>query len=125
MLNGATPLEERQIGETVYEPQDGTGSAQGAVWRSSVLSLSPTTGADDWRLQAWSAATGTVDTLGTARDLNGENDTPLLDGEIVPTENESNAFFASCVSAGLDDAPARVSKAGINAQNDHTTPFSE
>jgi len=95
MLNGATPLEERQIGETVYEPQDGTGSAQGAVWRSSVLSLSPTTGADDWRLQAWSAATGTVDTLGTARDLNGENDTPLLDGEIVPTENESNAFFAS------------------------------
>ena len=93
--DGATAIEDVQAGETVYEPQDGTGDLNGVVWRSSVLSLVPTTGTDDWRLQAWTASTGAVTTLGSARDLNGEADTPLLDGEIVPTKNGTNAYFAS------------------------------
>ena len=93
--DGATSIEGVQTGETVYEPQDGTGDQNEVVWRSSILSLVPTTGTDDWRLQAWDASTGAVTTLGSARDLNGEADTPLLDGEIVPTKNDTNAYFAS------------------------------
>ena len=93
--DGASAIEGVQTGETVYEPQDGTGDQNEVVWRSSILSLVPTTGTDDWRLQAWDASTGAITTLGSARDLNGEADTPLLDGEIVPTKNDTNAYFAS------------------------------
>ena len=109
--DGVTAIEDAQTGETVYEPQDGTGDQSGVVWRSSVLSLVPTTGTDDWRLQAWSSSTGDVTTLGTARDLNGESDTPLLDGEIVPTENSTDAYFASWRHGGGTWTPTVLSYA--------------
>lgn len=91
---GDTALEEAQVSEPFFEPQDGTGTADRLVWRSTELSNLPTTGTDNWRLQTWSPSDGAV-VLGTAEELNSTSDTPMLDGEVVPTANESHAFFAS------------------------------
>lgn len=100
---GVTALEDVQTGnDTIYEPQDGTGDASRIVWRSSALSYVPSTGIDDWRLQVWTQTTGEATVLGTAEELNGTSDTPMLDGEIVPTANATQAFFASMRS--VDDS---------------------
>lgn len=93
--SGDQALEGVQTEEPFFEPQDGTGTAERLVWRSSELSFVPTTGTDNWRLQTWDAATGQVLTLGSAESLNGTADTPMLDGEIVPTANSTHALFAS------------------------------
>lgn len=78
-----------------WEPQDGSGDASQVVWRSSSMSFSPSSVTDNWRVQAWSAETGSSVVLGTASELNGTDQTPMLDGEVVPTANASDAYFAS------------------------------
>lgn len=84
-----------------YEPQDGTADGNWAVWRSATLSGSSAQLVyDNWRVQAWDAKTGTTVTLGAASDINGRDDTPALGGDIVPTANQSTAFFASNIANG-------------------------
>lgn len=95
-----TKLEPRQNADTVFEPQDGTGSSDCVVWRSSELSNLPTNGTDNWRVQMWSSALDKPVTLGSAEALNGTDETPMLDGEILPTANGSNVFFASMAKDG-------------------------
>lgn len=96
----STPLEAVQSGQTYFEPQDGSGTPDLVVWRSSELINLPGSGVDNWRVQAWPAASGKSVTLGSAESLNGTSETPMLDGEIVPTTNGSQAFFASLKSSG-------------------------
>ncbi|NMM95078.1 hypothetical protein [Bifidobacterium oedipodis] len=84
-----------------YEPQDGTADGNRAVWRSATLSgNSAQLAYDNWRVQAWDAKTDTTVTLGTAIDINGRDDTPALGSDIVPTANQSTAFFASNIANG-------------------------
>lgn len=80
---------------TFYEPQDGTGDANRVVWRSSTMNTAAQNNVDNWRLQTWSKADGRTVTLGTAKDLNGRDDTPPTYGEVVPTFNQRNAYFAA------------------------------
>lgn len=98
---GAAALEEAQTSEPYFEPQDGTGTTDRVVWRSSELSNTPVSATDNWRVQLWTEAAGTV-ILGSAEELNGTTQTPELDGEIVPTANEKAVYFASM--AKVDDA---------------------
>lgn len=94
--NGSmTALEEPSSGETAWEPQDGTGDASSVVWRSSEMTFEPFSGEDNWRIQAWSAESGESVVLGTAEGLNGSDETPMLDAEVVLTSNGSQTFFAS------------------------------
>lgn len=85
---------------TFYEPQDGTGDANRIVWRSSTLNAAAQTSVDNWRLQTWDKVSGKTVTLGTAAALNGRDDTPGTYGEIVPTFNRRNAYFAANVRNG-------------------------
>ena len=85
---------------TFYEPQDGTGDASRVVWRSSTMNGAAQTGIDNWRLQTWDKASGATRTLGSASDLNGREDTPATYGEVVPTFNQTNAYFASLIPQG-------------------------
>ncbi|MBT1171514.1 hypothetical protein [Bifidobacterium sp. SO4] len=80
---------------TFYEPQDGTGDGNRIVWRSSTLNTAAQTSVDNWRLQTWDKASDKTVTLGTAAALNGRDDTPATYGEVVPTFNEKNAYFAA------------------------------
>ena len=101
MADGVTTLEDVQSSEIYYEPQDGTGTAERLVWRSSELSDVPSSDVDNWRVQLWSETTGAV-VLGSAEAVNGTSQTPELDTEIVPTANEKAAYFASMVK--VDDS---------------------
>lgn len=103
--SGDVYIEDAQSSDTYYEPQDGTGTTSLVVWRSSLFTGLPTMGTDDWRLQAWDSESGEAIVLGTAEQLNGTSETPMLDGEIVPTANETHAFFASYVGSGESWAP--------------------
>ncbi|NMN00829.1 hypothetical protein G1C96_1408 [Bifidobacterium sp. DSM 109958] len=98
--NGATPLESKPSTNPYYEPQDGTGSAKRVVWRSSTINEAAQLGVDNWRLQTWDAASGNVTTLGTAQELNNTDATPTVYGEVLPTFNDSTAYFASNVNDG-------------------------
>ena len=82
---------------TFYEPQDGTGDANRVVWRSSTMNTVAQNNVDNWRLQTWNKTDGKSITLGTAKDLNGRDDTPPTYGEVVPTFNQRNAYFAANV----------------------------
>ncbi|TPF93959.1 hypothetical protein [Bifidobacterium sp. UTBIF-78] len=82
---------------TFYEPQDGTGDTNRVVWRSSTMNTVAQNNVDNWRLQTWNKADGKAVTLGTAKDLNGRDDTPPTYGEVVPTFNQRNAYFAANV----------------------------
>lgn len=98
--DGAIYLEDAQTEEPFFEPQDGTGSGERIVWRSSEISFLPASGLDNWRLQTWDKASGEVTVPGSAELLNGTADTPAVGGDVVPVCNESHAFFSSCVSEG-------------------------
>lgn len=98
--SGDTYVEDAQAGDVFYEPQDGTGTTERLVWRSSQFTGLPTMGVDNWRLQTWDSASGEAVVLGTAEQLNGTSETPLLDGEVVPTANGTHAFWASCCPSG-------------------------
>ncbi len=103
----ATQLETPDLlGTLAWEPQDGSGNASRVVWRSSSMSFTPFSGADNWRVQAWSEETGSSVVLGTASDLNGTDETPMLDAEVVPTANAKNAFFASYRKEGENWVPS-------------------
>lgn len=104
--DGVTYLEDRQTGEAYFEPQDGTGTAERLVWRSSELTLLPASTSDNWRVQTWDAASGETVVLGSAELLNGTPDTPAVGGEVVPTCNETHAFFSSCLAEGDSWSPA-------------------
>ena len=91
-------IEGAQSGEKYFEPQDGTGNASRLVWKSSELTNLPSTNTDNWRVSTWDSTSGTSKVIGSAEKLNGTDQTPLLDGEIVPTCNEKTAFFASQAS---------------------------
>ena len=80
-----------------YEPQDGTGDANRVVWRSSTMNTVAQNNVDNWRLQTWNKTDGKSITLGTAKDLNGRDDTPPTYGEVVPTFNHQHAYFAANV----------------------------
>ena len=97
-----TPLEtpERPAGMSFYEPQDGTASASGVVWRGSVSSNLPQAGTDNWVVRFWDKATGQARTLGTAESLNGTKETPTAPGDVVPTANDENAYFTSATKDG-------------------------
>lgn len=82
---------------TFYEPQDGTGDANRVVWRSSTMNTVAQNNVDNWRLQTWNKTDGKSITLGTAKDLNGRDDTPPTYGEVVPTFNQQHAYFAANV----------------------------
>ena len=88
-------IEAAQSGEKYFEPQDGTGTEERLVWKSSELTNLPSTNTDNWRVSTWDSASGASKILGSAEKLNGTDQTPLLDGEIVPTCNAKTAFFAS------------------------------
>lgn len=93
--NGYDLLEEPQLEEPCYEPQDGTGTADLLVWRCAELLNVPSAGTDNWQLRAWDAASGKVRTICSAEDLNGTRQTPLLDAEVVPVTDGANAYFAT------------------------------
>lgn len=103
--NAVTALETPQTGQRgFYEPQDGTGTTDRVVWRSSTVNGSAQTGYDNWRVQTWDKASGKTITLATAKDLNGREDTRSLSEEIVPTFNDAHAYFATNVpELGSDD----------------------
>ena len=102
-------LEVRQTSDAVFEPQDGTGTSSRIVWRSSELSNLPITGTDNWRVQLWTPSLDKPIVLGSAEALNGTDKTPMLDGEILPTANDSNAFFASMTKSDETWKPTVVS----------------
>lgn len=97
---GADDLDPSAQSGMFYEPQDGTGDASRVVWRSSTMNGAAQTGVDNWRLQTWDKASGVTRTLGTASDLNGREDTPATYGEVIPTFNQSAAYFASLIPRG-------------------------
>ncbi|MBW3092936.1 hypothetical protein KIH79_08385 [Bifidobacterium sp. 82T10] len=102
--NAVTALDAPQTGQRVfYEPQDGTATADRAVWRSSTVNGSAQVRYDNWRVQTWSKASGKTITLATAQDLNGREDTRALGEEVVPTFNGTHAYFATTVPDPDDD----------------------
>lgn len=101
-------LEDSQTGETFFEPQAGTGTAERLVWRSSEITLVPSSGSDNWRVQTWDSASGRAVVLGSAELLNGTSETPAIGGEVVPVCNDTHAFFSSCLSEGDGWSPAVV-----------------
>lgn len=101
-------LEDSQTGETFFEPQAGTGTAERLVWRSSEITLVPSSGSDNWRVQTWDSASGRAVVLGSAELLNGTFETPAIGGEVVPVCNDTHAFFSSCLSEGGGWSPAVV-----------------
>ena len=117
-----TPLEtpEKPTGMSFYEPQDGTTHVSGIVWRGSVSNNLPQAGTDNWVVRSWDRATGQARTLATAEALNGTKETPTAPGDVVPTANDANAYFASAtkdasgswklsvIALPLDGSGARV-----------------
>ena len=91
-----------------WEPQDGSGDSSLVVWRSASLSFEPFGGYDNWRIQAWSEDSGASTVVGTAADLNGTDETPMLDAEVVPTTNGEQVFYASFHKAGEGWEPCVV-----------------
>jgi hypothetical protein len=83
-----------------YEPQDGTGDASHIMWRSARVSDSNTFGVDDWQVSCWDAKSGKVRVFASAEQLNGRGDTPSVVGEVVPTADDSHAYFSSNVAKG-------------------------
>ena len=106
--DGVTYLEDAQTGEPFFEPQDGTGTSERLVWRSSEITLMPFSGSDNWRLQTWDRASNESTILGSAELLNGTTDTPAVGGEVVPVFNDTHAFFSSCLKDGESWSPAVV-----------------
>lgn len=101
-------LEDSQTGETFFEPQAGTGTAERLVWRSSEITLVPSSGSDNWRVQTWDSTSGRSVVLGSAELLNGTSETPAIGGEVVPVCNDTHAFFSSCLSEGDGWSPAVI-----------------
>lgn len=88
------------IDDLYFEPQDGTGTASFAVWRSATLSNSVIADEDSWALQYAEIVDGELQeptVLDTAKELNQTDNTPRIDGEVVPTFNNSAIYFASNV----------------------------
>lgn len=81
-----------------FEPQDGTGNASRIVWRSARVNDSNAFGVDDWQVSCWEAKSNKVRVLTSAEDLNGRGDTPGIVGEVVPTADDSYAYFSSNVA---------------------------
>lgn len=106
--DGVSYLEDSQTGETFFEPQAGTGTAERLVWRSSEITLVPSSGSDNWRVQTWDSASGRSVVLGSAELLNGTPETPAIGGEVVPVCNDTHAFFSSCLSEGAGWSPAVI-----------------
>ena len=106
--DGVSYLEDTQAGETFFEPQDGSGNSDRLVWRSSEITLVPSSGTDNWRVQTWDSASGRTVVLGSALLLNGTPETPAIGGEVVPVCNDTHAFFSSCLSEGVGWVPAVV-----------------
>lgn len=106
--DGVSYLEDTQAGETFFEPQDGSGNSDRLVWRSSEITLVPSSGTDNWRVQTWDSASGRTVVLGSALLLNGTPETPAIGGEVVPVCNDTHAFFSSCLSEGDGWFPAVV-----------------
>lgn len=112
--DGYDLLEEPQLQEPCFEPQDGTGTADLLVWRCTELLNVPSAGTDNWQLRAWDATSGTTSVIASAEALNATKQTPLLDSEVVPVTDGTDAYFASnrldgetwvpsVISCGLDD----------------------
>ena len=91
--NGYDLLEEPQLEEPCYEPQDGTGTA-------------------DLQLRAWDAASGTVRTICSAEDLNGTRQTPLLDVEVVPVTDGANTYIATNLLSDGTWVPGNLLQSG-------------
>lgn len=106
--DGVSYLEDTQAGETFFEPQDGSGNSDRLVWRSSEITLVPSSGTDNWRVQTWDSASGRSVVLGSAELLNGTSETPAIGGEVVPVCNDTHAFFSSCLSEGDGWSPAVI-----------------
>lgn len=106
--DGVSYLEDSQAGETFFEPQDGSGNSDRLVWRSSEITLVPSSGTDNWRVQTWDSASGRSVVLGSAELLNGTPETPAIGGEVVPVCNDAQAFFSSCLSEGDGWSPAVI-----------------
>lgn len=83
-----------------YEPRDGSGSEDGATWYSATLNESYQVGINNWQLSYWDSASNKTRVLDTAEELNGSSDTPELPGEIIPTMNDNDVFYASNVKRG-------------------------
>lgn len=112
--DGYDLLEEPQLQEPCFDPQDGTGTADLLVWRCTELLNVPSAGTDNWQLRAWDATSGTTSVIASAEALNATKQTPLLDSEVVPVTDGTDAYFASnrldgetwvpsVISCGLDD----------------------
>ena len=106
--DGVSNLEDTQAGESFFEPQDGSGNSDRLVWRSSEITLVPSSGTDNWRVQTWDSASGRSVVLGSAELLNGTSETPAIGGEVVPVCNDTHAFFSSCLSEGDGWSPAVI-----------------
>lgn len=106
--DGYEPLEEPQLEEPCFEPQDGTGTADLLVWRCAELLNVPSAGTDNWQLRAWDATTGTTRVICSAEDLNGTRQTPLLDAELVPVTDGRHVFFASNLLSGETWVPSVI-----------------
>lgn len=98
--SGAKGLGSAPSADDYFEPQDGTGNASRIVWRSARVNDSNAFGVDDWQVSCWEAKSNKVRVLASAEDLNGRSDTPGIVGEVVPTADDSYAYFSSNVAKG-------------------------
>lgn len=100
--NGTTKLADPENDETgFWEPQDGTGTDERIVWKSSKIGYEASSGTDTWRIQTWDKTTGNVKTLADSISLNnGSSDTPITPGEVGPTFNDREAYYAGFVRNG-------------------------
>lgn len=89
-----------------YEPCDGTGSIDAVAWYSSTLSDAYNTTLNNWQLNVWQRGADSSRVLATAEEVNGTSETPALPGEIVPTMNEENVYYASNVRKGDSWVPS-------------------
>lgn len=110
--NGYDLIEEPQLEEPCYEPQDGTATADLLVWRCAELLNVPSAGTDNWQLRAWDAASGTVQTICSAENLNGTRQTPLLDAEVVPVTDGANAYIATNLLSDGTWVPGNLLQSG-------------
>ncbi|MBV7362990.1 hypothetical protein KRX54_00860 [Actinomycetaceae bacterium TAE3-ERU4] len=94
---GNTSLRSHQDDKTYYEPQDATAKGKWIVWRESRLSNIPGQVPDDWRLVSYDRELKESKVLGTAKELNGTDQTPSVSGESLPVILDKKAYFCTAL----------------------------
>lgn len=100
---GPTILEPAPVGQpstdAYFEPQDGSGDAKRLVWRAASINRTGQSNIDNWQVKTWDAATRKTTLLGSAKAVNGRDDTPSTGDVTTPTANATTAYVSSNVAA--------------------------